>query len=70
MKKRDRDDINAATVAELGKKIVDLKKQISAEVMKRQTSEVKNVHTVKSLRQKLAVMLTIQQMKALSQERS
>lgn len=70
MKKRDYDEIKAATKAELTKKIMDIKKQIGQDVLKRQTSQVKNVHTVKSLRQKLAVMLTIARVRSLAEERA
>ena len=69
MKKNDKDQIMNASVSELLKKAGELKKQISDDILKRQSANVKNVHTVKSLRHKLAVVQTVVLMKALAQER-
>lgn len=69
MKKNDKDQIINASAAELSKKAGELKKQISDEILKRQSANIKNVHTVKNLRRKLAVVQTVGRMKALAQER-
>jgi ribosomal protein L29 len=69
MKKNDKDQIVSATVVELAKKATELKKQISDEILKRQSSNVKNVHTVKAMRYKLAVVLSAKRAKELTKER-
>ena len=57
MKKNKIDDV---------KDVADLKKQIVDALMKRQSEQVKNVHIVKNLRRKLAVMLSMKRAKELS----
>ena len=69
MKKRDRDQIHAATTEELTKKAGELRKQIIDEMLKRQGKTVKNVRVTKGLRQKLAQVLSVKRWKELSQER-
>lgn len=67
MKKNTRDDIKAKSVAELAKKAAELNKQIAAERLKTQTSSVKNVHAVRLIKRELAVVLTVQKAKELSE---
>lgn len=69
MKKADKDQILGATPAELTKKVAELMSQISVETLKRQSANIKNVHTVKNLRRKLAVVLSVKRMKEFTQER-
>ncbi len=70
MKKNDKDQIVNASVTELSKKAGELRKQVSYEILKRQSSNVKNVHTVRALRHKLAVVLSVRRLKQLTQERA
>lgn len=69
MKKADKDQILGASPAELTKKATEIAGQISAETLKRQSANIKNVHIVKNLRRKLAVVLSVKRMKDLTQER-
>ncbi len=68
MKKNDKDQIMSAAPAELLKKSTELMKQISDEILKRQNGNVKNVHTVKTLRRKLAVVLSVKRAHELAQK--
>lgn len=69
MKKNDKDQIKSTTLKELVKKVTDLKKQISDEILKRQSANVKNVHVVKNLRHALAVAESVKRAKELVEER-
>ena len=68
MKKNDKDQIMSAAPAELLKKSTELRKQITDEILKRQSGNVKNVHTVKILRRKLAVVLSVKRVQELAQK--
>lgn len=70
MKSNDKKQIHEASVGELAKKVTELRTQIAGEISKRMTSNVKNVKSVKILRQKLAVVMTELRAKTLMQERS
>lgn len=69
MKKRDKDALHGAGVAELDKKAKELKKQITQVWLTMQTKEVKNRREAKELRRKLAVALSIKRMKELTQKK-
>ncbi len=69
MKNTDKDQLKSASPKELAKKMSELKKQISDELLKRQSTNVKNVHVVKNLRHTLAVVQSIRHAKALAEER-
>lgn len=68
MKSKDKAALHGATVAELDGKAVQLRKQIAETYMTMQTKEVKNRREAKELRKKLAVTLSVQRMKVLSEE--
>lgn len=63
MKKNDKDQMLKSGVKELSKKASELRKQIAEDTLKRRTTQVKNVHAVKILRQKLAIVLTLMRAK-------
>lgn len=65
MKKKDKDELHGMKRLELVKKAAELRKSIITERMNMMTKEVKNRRTVKELRRKLAVLLSIERMKAL-----
>ena len=65
MKKKDKDELHGMKTAELVKKAAELRKSIITERMNMMTKEVKNRRIVKELRRKLAVLLSIERMKAL-----
>lgn len=69
MKGNEKNDIKAATLAELAKKAAEVRRLITDERLKRQSTTVKNVRAVKSLRQKLAVILSLMRIKMLAAER-
>lgn len=68
MKSKDKAALHGSTVAELDGKAVQLRKQIAETYMTMQTKEVKNRREAKELRKKLAVTLSVQRMKVLSEE--
>lgn len=65
MKKKIKDELHGMKSAELVKKAAEIRKQITTERMNLMTKEVKNRRVVKELRRKLAVLLSIERMKAL-----
>jgi ribosomal protein L29 len=69
MKTNEKKALATATVTELEKKAADLRKQLNEELMKRQSTTVKNVRTIKTLRDRLAVVLTFMRVKSMSAER-
>lgn len=69
MKKRDKDELRGAQVAELDKKVKELRKQIGQVRLTMQTKEVKNRREVKELRRKVAVALSIKRMKELTEKK-
>lgn len=69
MKKRDKDELHTAGVAELDKKVKELRKQIGQVRLTMQTKEVKNRREAKELRRKLAVALSIKRMKELTEKK-
>lgn len=68
MKTKDKAALHGASVTELDGKAVQLRKQIAETYMTMQTKEVKNRREAKELRKKLAVTLSVQRMKVLSEE--
>ena len=69
MKRKDRDELRGSDGKALLKKITDLKKQIGVVRQNLVTKEVKNRHEGKTLRAKLAVMLSILNEKKLAQKK-
>lgn len=65
MKKKTKDEFHGMKSAELIKKATEIQKQIKTERMNMMTKEVKNRRIVKELRHTLAVLLSIERMKAL-----
>ena len=65
MKKKIKDELHGLKASELVKKAAEIRKQITTERMNMMTKEVKNRRIVKELRRKLAVLLSIERMKAL-----
>ncbi len=59
MKRKTKDQIIHSTVAELKKKVGDLKKAIVEEKMKRYSTQVKNVRVAKEMRIHLAMVKTV-----------
>jgi|GEM_PF-664168 ribosomal protein L29 len=69
MKKRDKDELHAAGVTELGKKAGELRKKIAEVRLTMQTKEVKNRREAKELRRKLAALLSIKREKELTEKK-
>lgn len=65
MKKKIKDELHGLKASELVKQAAEIRKQITTERMNMMTKEVKNRRIVKELRRKLAVLLSIERMKAL-----
>lgn len=63
MKQNDKKVITSSSKAELVKKAKDVQNQMRAEYMKRITGEVKNVHSMRTLRHQLAIIKTVLQQK-------
>jgi ribosomal protein L29 len=59
MRKKDKQTIIDATLAEINKQITDLRSKIKIMKIERFSKASKNVREIKNLRQKLAVILTI-----------
>lgn len=68
MKKKDRDQIVQMGVSELAKKAQELRDQIAKDTLKRKTTNVKNVRSVKILKKTLAVVLSVKRIKELTKE--
>ena len=58
MKRKVKDQLVALSVADLKKKVGELRKSISEEKMKRYSTQVKNVRVAKEARIQLAVVQT------------
>ncbi len=69
MKRKDRDEIRAADIKTLSKKAAELRTQISVARQTMMTKEVKNRHESKTLRQKLAVILSVLRQKQLMEKK-
>jgi ribosomal protein L29 len=69
MKKKIRQDIRSASMADLNKKIREFQKQINDERMKRVSTPVKNTRLLKGIRHKLAMALTVKREKELAESR-
>ena len=69
MKRKDREELRGNDEKTLIKKAMDLKKQIATVRQNLMTKEVKNRHEAKTLRAKLAAVLTILREKQLLQKK-
>lgn len=69
MKRKDREELRGNDEKTLAKKAGDLKKQIAAVRQNLMTKEVKNRHEGKTLRAKLAAVLTVLREKQLLQKK-
>jgi len=69
MKKKDTDQLRNMSVSELAKKAAELRKQITEELLKRQSANVKNVHVVRELRKARAQVLSAKRTAELAKER-
>lgn len=68
MKKSEKQKLRGLKVSELGKQARELRDQVAWERLKLTSGELKNLRAVKILRQKLTVVLSILQEKALRRE--
>lgn len=69
MKKRDKDEFHGIAVTDIDKKVNDLRKQLKEARLTMQTKEVKNRHSVREMRKKIAVALSIRRVKELTQKK-
>lgn len=63
MKKNDLEKIKSATVADLNKQIVDLKKELTQLNLEKEMKKLKNSRKIFHTRKKLSVFMTILNMK-------
>ena len=69
MKRKDKDEVRSSDEKATLKKVAELKKQIAAVRQNLMTKEVKNRHEGKTLRAKLAAVLSILREKQLAQKK-
>lgn len=69
MKRKDKDEVRGSDEKATLKKVAELKKQIAAVRQNLMTKEVKNRHEGKTLRAKLAAVLSILREKQLAQKK-
>lgn len=69
MKRKDKDEVRGSDEKAVQKKVTELKKQIAAIRQNLLTKEVKNRHEGKTLRAKLAAVLSILREKQLAQKK-
>lgn len=68
MKKKEKTQIQAASITDLHKQIIALEKTITEKMRDRITKQVKNVREIKELRRKVAIIKTIIAQKELVNE--
>ena len=68
MKKKEKNELRAATLEELKKQISNVEKNIAEKMRDRATKSVKNVREIKMLRKKLAVLKTVVRQKEFTHE--
>ncbi len=66
MKRKDKEQLHAATVNELKSQLVDITKKFTELVVGKQKQQSRNTHTATKLRKKRAVILTILREKELT----
>ncbi len=69
MKKSEKDQLAALSIAELWKKAGELKRQIVDDMLKRTHTNVKNVRFLGTVKKKLAIIRTVIRAKELAAER-
>lgn len=70
MKKKELDEMKNKTIAELGKKLVDLSKQMIDSKIQLKAGKLKNVHQAGNLKKDIARIKSIIQIKSLIQTAS
>lgn len=68
MKKKEKEQMRAASITDLQKQVAALEKTITDKMRDRVTKQVKNVHEIKELRKKVAIVKTIIRQKELVNE--
>jgi len=68
MKRKERDIKRNLSDAELAKDIDSMRKELAKAIIERYTKQPKNVKTVRNIRRRLSILLTIQKEKELVQE--
>ncbi len=68
MKKKEKKEIQTAGITDLQKQVAALEKTMTEKMRDRATKQVKNVHEIKELRKKIAIVKTIMRQKELVNE--
>lgn len=68
MKKKEKTQLQATSIADLQKQVTALEKTITEKMRDRATKQVKNVHEIKDLRKKVARVKTFIRQKELVNE--